>query len=141
MAVSTRRVEAAVEVADQGVRPREYSCGLDAALAIIGGKWKFLILWSLAGQTRRFGALRREVVGISERMLIAGLKEMELDGIIVRNDFGENPPRVEYSLTPFGAELMEALRPLCEFGTRHLDQIANLPTQLHRPSRPSYPQR
>jgi DNA-binding HxlR family transcriptional regulator len=73
--------------------------------------------------------LKRAVVGISEKMLIQELKEMELDGIVKRKDFHEVPPRVEYSLTPFGAELREVLRPLCEWGTKHMRRIGNLPTQ------------
>jgi DNA-binding HxlR family transcriptional regulator len=106
-----------------------YSCGLEAALAVIGGKWKSLILWNLAGAPRRFGELRRLVVGISEKMLIQELKEMELDGIVSRKDYQEIPPRVEYSLTKFGLELADSLRPLCEWGTKHMKRISGLPTQ------------
>jgi DNA-binding HxlR family transcriptional regulator len=114
------------------VKKKTYSCGLEASLAIIGGKWKFLILWGLFQNARRFGELKRVVVGISEKMLIQELKEMELDGIVKRKDFHEVPPRVEYSLTPFGAELREVLRPLCDWGTRHMKRIGNLPTQKDR---------
>lgn len=112
-------------------RKKTYSCGLEAALAVIGGKWKFLILWTLAGGgTQRFGALRRAVAGISEKMLIQELKELELDGIVARKDFREVPPRVEYSLTGFGIELAEATKPLCAWGTRHINRIGGLPTQV-----------
>ena len=111
-------------------RKKIYSCGLEAALAVIGGKWKFLILWRLtASAPQRFGALRRSVTGISEKMLIQELKELELDGIVARRDFGQVPPRVEYSLTAFGIELAEATRPLCEWGSRHIRRIGGLPTQ------------
>src|SRR5580658_5047205 len=75
-----------------------YSCGLDAALAVVGGKWKSLILWNLAHQPCRFGELRRLVVGVSEKMLIQELKELIADRIITRKDFHEVPPRVEYAL-------------------------------------------
>jgi len=113
-----------------GKRKKIYSCGLEAALAVIGGKWKFLILWSLAlGGPIRFGDLRRSVAGISEKMLIQELKELELDGIVARRDYREMPPRVDYSLTPFGRDLAEATRPLCEWGTRHIKRIGSLPTQ------------
>ncbi len=112
-------------------RKKTYSCGLEAALAVIGGKWKFLILWRLAnGGTKRFGELRRAIDGISEKMLIQELKELELDGIVSRKDFREVPPHVEYSLTPFGGELAVATRPLCEWGTRHIRRIGALPTQV-----------
>src|SRR6266542_1450786 len=91
---------------------KTYSCGLEASLAVIGGKWKFLILWHLANKPTRFGELRRLVTGISEKMLIQELKEMIADQIVSRKDFQEIPPRVEYSLTSFGKTLAEALVPI-----------------------------
>lgn len=111
------------------MKPRRYSCGLEATLAVIGGKWKPLILFRLSGGPCRFGEVRRLVVGISEKMLIQNLKEMELDGIVSRMDFHEVPPRVEYTLTEFGMELAKVLRPLCDWGSKHLNLIAGLPTQ------------
>ena len=63
------------------------------------------------------------MTGISEKMLIQQLREMEADGIVARKDFREIPPRVEYSLTPFGVSLMEALKPLCGWGLVHLKEI------------------
>jgi DNA-binding HxlR family transcriptional regulator len=105
------------------MKPRTYGCGLEAALAVVGGKWKVLILWRLAPGPRRFGELRRLVAGISEKMLIQQLREMEADGVVAREDFREIPPRVEYSLTPFGVSLTEALRPLCAWGDKHMKRI------------------
>ena len=105
------------------MRQRTYFCGLDAALDVMGGKWKGLILWALRSEARRFGELRRVVQGISEKMLIQHLKEMEADGIVTRRDFREVPPRVEYALTPFGHTLFGALTPLCEWGTLHMKRI------------------
>ncbi|MEI9987853.1 MAG: helix-turn-helix domain-containing protein [Aliidongia sp.] len=105
------------------MRDREYSCGLDAALDVIGGKWKVLILWPLRMAPRRFGELRRDVPGISEKMLIQQLKEMERDGIVTRHDYKEVPPRVEYALTAFGHSLCEAVTPLCEWGQLHMARI------------------
>jgi DNA-binding HxlR family transcriptional regulator len=100
-----------------------HDCGLEAALAIVGGKWKPIVLWRLAPGPRRFGELRRLVAGISEKMLAQQLREMEGDGIVSRKDFREVPPRVEYALTPLGASLTEALRPLCEWGAEHVTRI------------------
>lgn len=100
-----------------------YSCGLEAALDVVGGKWKVLILWALHDETRRFGDLRRTVQGISEKMLIQNLKEMEADGIVTRHDFREIPPRVEYGLTSFGISLSAALSPLCAWGQLHMARI------------------
>jgi DNA-binding HxlR family transcriptional regulator len=112
---------------------KTYSCGLEAALAVVGGKWKSLILWNLAQQPCRFGELRRLVVGVSEKMLIQELKEFMADRIITRKDFHEVPPRVEYALTEFGHSLVQTLKPLCQWGTRHMKLIAALPTQTVLP--------
>src|SRR5436305_12258788 len=106
------------------MKTHAYGCGLEAALDVVGGKWKPIVLWRLMPGPHRFGELRRLVTGISEKMLIQQLREMQADGIVARKDFKEVPPRVEYSLTPFGVSLGEALRPLCEWGTAHLGRIA-----------------
>ncbi len=112
------------------LKVKAYHCGLEAALDVIGGKWKPLILWHLQTERRRFGELRRLVQGISEKMLIQQLRELESDGIIHRKAYPEIPPRVEYSLTPFGVSLKEALTPLCQWGSKHMERIG----ASHRPS-------
>ena len=105
-----------------------FSCGLDASLSVIGGKWKFLIIWQLASRPRRFGELRRHVTGVTEKMLIQSLKELEKDRVVSRRDFKEIPPKVEYSLTERGVELANVLRPLCEWGQENFsEQIAPAP--------------
>jgi DNA-binding HxlR family transcriptional regulator len=96
-----------------------FTCGLDAALFVLGGKWKPLILFHLARGTRRYGELRRAIGKVSDKVLIQQLKELQADGIIDRVDFGEIPPKVEYSLTALGKTLGKALAPLCEWGTRN----------------------
>ncbi|MFJ7248122.1 winged helix-turn-helix transcriptional regulator [Kitasatospora sp. NPDC098652] len=94
-----------------------YICGIDAALDVVSGKWKGLILWELATHgMRRFGELRRALPGVSEKMLTQHLREMEQDGLVHREVFAEVPPRVEYSLTEDGRTLNEALRPLGAWG-------------------------
>jgi DNA-binding HxlR family transcriptional regulator len=108
---------------------RVYHCGLEAALDVIGGKWKPLILWHLQTERRRFGELKRLVQGISEKVLIQQLRELEADGIIHRKAYPEIPPRVEYSLTPFGVSLKEAMTPLCRWGSKHMERIG----AIHRP--------
>lgn len=91
-------------------------CGLDAALTVIGGKWKSLILFYLQGGTLRFGELRRLVSGISEKVLIQQLRELEAHQVLTRTNHQEVPPRVDYTLTPFGRTLVAALMPLCAWG-------------------------
>jgi DNA-binding HxlR family transcriptional regulator len=103
-----------------------FTCGLDAALAVIGGKLKPLILFHLAHEVRRYGELRRAVGGVSDKVLIQQLKELQADGIIKRLDFKEIPPKVEYSLTVFGETLARALAPLCVCGTEHMVEVAIL---------------
>jgi DNA-binding HxlR family transcriptional regulator len=99
------------------------TCGLDAALFVLGGKWKPLILFHLAHETRRYGELRRAVGKVSDKVLIQQLKELQAHGIVDRVDFGEIPPKVEYSLTAFGRTLGKALAPLCEWGTKYSSKV------------------
>ena len=100
-----------------------FTCGLEAALVVVGGKWKPLILFHLGYGKRRFGELRRLVSGVSEKMLIQQLRELQADGIIERVDFKEIPPKVEYLVTPLGRTLVEALLPLCQWGSAHMAAI------------------
>jgi DNA-binding HxlR family transcriptional regulator len=101
-------------------RPGAYHCGIDAAMDVIGGKWKVLVLWALEEGPRRFGELRRMLDGVTEKVLASHLRELEEDGIVYREDFGEVPPRVEYSLTALGRSLNEALEPLGAWGRAHV---------------------
>lgn len=86
-----------------------FSCGLDAAVAVVGGKWKSLILWALREEPRRFGELRRNVLGVSEKMLTQQLRELESDGVVHREVYREVPQRAEYSLAALGQSLNTAL--------------------------------
>lgn len=101
-------------------RPGAFVCGIDAAMDVIGGKWKVLILWALNERTHRFGELRRAVPGVTEKVLSSHLKELEDDGIVHREVYAEVPPRVEYSLTPLGLSLNAALEPLARWGRDHI---------------------
>lgn len=104
----------------------QFSCGMEAALAVLGGKWKLLVLYHLAHGVHRYGELKRAVGTVSDKVLIAQLKELQLDGVIERSDFKEVPPRVEYSLTPFGTSLAKALQPLCAWGEQHMNQLERI---------------
>ena len=103
-----------------------YVCGIDAAMDVVSGKWKSLILWELHHhQTRRFGELRRGLPGVSEKMLGQQLREMEEDGLVSRAVFAEVPPRVEYALTEQGVSLNAALGPLGAWGKARLGRLAS----------------
>ncbi|MFJ3622872.1 winged helix-turn-helix transcriptional regulator [Streptomyces iakyrus] len=93
----------------------------------MGGKWKGLILFSLGEGPLRFGELRRAVAGISERVLILQLREMENSGLVHREVHRQVPPKVEYSLTEFGRSLNAAMAPLGEWGEDNLKRIEAIP--------------
>ena len=98
-----------------------YICGIDAAMDVVSGKWKGLILWELDEHgVRRFAELRRGLPGVSEKMLTQHLREMEQDGLVVRTVYAEVPPRVEYSLTDDGRALNAALAPLGQWGSSRI---------------------
>jgi len=103
-----------------------FSCGLDATLRVIAGKWKPLIIYFLIQGPNRYGELKRAVRGVSDKMLIQQLKELEADGIVTRNDYREVPPRVDYTLTPLGHSLAEALTPLCNWGSENMALVAQI---------------
>ena len=100
-----------------------FMCGLDATLRLISGKWKPLILFFLHDSCLRYGELKRCVKGVSHKVLIQQLKDLERDGVVLRTDYQEVPPRVDYRLTPFGESLARALAPLCEWGTENMEAI------------------
>ncbi|TXS52893.1 winged helix-turn-helix transcriptional regulator [Streptomyces sp. t39] len=101
-----------------------YFCGIDAAMDVVSGKWKSLILWELHQYgARRFAELRRGLPGVSEKMLTQHLREMEEDGLVHREVFGEVPPRVEYSLTEHGVTLNTALESLAQWGSARIERI------------------
>jgi DNA-binding HxlR family transcriptional regulator len=75
-------------------------------------KWGMLVMLALGERTYRYAELRRRIGGVSERMLALTLRTLEEDGFVSRRDFGEVPPRVEYSLTPMGRQLAEHLEAL-----------------------------
>lgn len=103
-----------------------FSCGLDATLRLISGKWKPLILYFLLQGPNRYGALKRAVRGVSDKVLIQQLKELEADDVVKRTDYREVPPRVDYALTPLGRSLAEALVPLCTWGSENMAEVSRI---------------
>lgn len=96
-----------------------YSCGLGPAFDVIGGKWKAAILWELRRGSRRYGTLKRSLDGISEKMLIQQLRQLEADLLITRTVHEQVPARVDYRLTEWGETLNEALGPVADWGERY----------------------
>jgi len=99
----------------------KYGCPIDFTLSLIAGKWKVLIVWELGVATKRFTELERVLPGISRKVLIQQLKELELYHIIERKVYPEVPPKVEYSLTVHGKELFPVFDSLYAWGDKHRD--------------------
>ena len=99
---------------------KTYHCTVEAALDVIGGKWKPLILWALGDNVMRFGELQKGLPGVNAKMLTKQLRELEEDGVITRTVYPEVPPRVEYSITDFGRTLIPILQALCKWGAEYL---------------------
>ncbi|MDS0525500.1 helix-turn-helix transcriptional regulator [Clostridium sp. SHJSY1] len=91
-------------------------------LSIIGGKWKMRILYQLAhSHLLRFNELKRNIPGITHKMLSAQLKELESDGIVIRKEYPQVPPKVEYFLSERGKSLMPVLDSMCCWGIKQKD--------------------
>ena len=91
-------------------------CPVATAVSLIGGKWKLLIIRNLRERPWRFNELRRDLEGISQKVLTDSLRQMEDDGLVFRHDYGENSPRVEYGLTELGRQMMPVIDSLADFG-------------------------
>ena len=91
-------------------------CSVEAAISLIDGKWKCVILFQLLRGTLRFNELRRRVPGVTQRMLTNQLRELEMDGLIQRRVYAEVPPKVEYSLSSLGRSMEPVLSALKVWG-------------------------
>ena len=97
------------------------NCGIGLTLSVIGGRWKInIISYLLAEKKLRYNELRKRLVGISERMLISKLKELENDGLVNRMVHQQVPPKVEYTLTKLGHSLDPVLRIMDKWGEDNL---------------------
>ncbi|RNC67775.1 MAG: transcriptional regulator [Desulfuromonadales bacterium] len=101
-------------------REKEYKCGIDVTLAVVGGKWKASILWHLAQETMRFSDLQRLFSDTTRKMLTQQLRELEADGLVHREVYAQVPPKVEYSLTEKGKSIFPILEQMCEWGRMYL---------------------
>jgi DNA-binding HxlR family transcriptional regulator len=95
-------------------------CSVRTALGIIGGKWKPVIIYYLMPGTKRFGELRKCLPDATQKMLTQQLRELERDGVVTRKVHQVVPPKVEYSLTPYGRTLRPVMRELCKWGEKHM---------------------
>ncbi|WP_066715707.1 winged helix-turn-helix transcriptional regulator [Clostridium sp. Marseille-P299] len=93
------------------------------AMSLTGGKWKMHILfWLRSREVMRYSELKRALEGVTHKMLSNQLKELEKDGLIIRNEYTQVPPKVEYSLSELGKSLMPILHEICLWGHQHIDE-------------------
>ncbi len=111
-----------VMISEAALTPRgfntERDCAVEATVAVIGGKWKPILLFHLLGKPQRYSELARLVPCASERMLTRSLRELEADGLVSRTVFAEVPTRVEYTLTADGRTLVPILQAMSDWGAR-----------------------
>lgn len=98
----------------------EIQCPVAAMLELIGGKWKPVILYCLRSDTRRFGEIAARIPTISRKVLTDQLKELEQDGLVIRQQFNETPPRVEYSLSELGKSMAPLLSEMEKWGIENI---------------------
>ena len=99
-----------------------YGCSVGATLSVIGGRWKPIIIFKLLqNDFLRFGELKKEIDGVTQRMLTSQLRELEEDKIVHRKVYAEVPPRVEYSLTDYGRTLEPIMVSMRDWGAKHMN--------------------
>lgn len=99
------------------------ACPVETTLTLISDKWKILILRDLMDGTKRFGELRKEITGISQKVLTSNLRQMEERELVSRKVYAEVPPKVEYSLTALGASLQPVLMSMAEWGCQYKESV------------------
>lgn len=95
------------------------ACPVEITLALIGNKWKVLILRDLLPGTKRFGELKKSIGSVSQKVLTAQLRDMEGNGLLSRKVYAEVPPRVEYTLTDLGYSLKPILDAMWNWGEEY----------------------
>lgn len=106
----------------------KFHCPVDAALSLLGGKYKCIILWHLMQRTHRYGELHRLIPQATPKMLTQQLRELEVNGVIHREVYPVVPPRTEYSLTELGRSLAPIIQAMCDWGKANMkDRILEEP--------------
>jgi len=98
-------------------------CASRRVFEAVSGRWGPLVIMALKEDTKRHGELRRELKGISQKMLIQTLRNLEHNGLVAREVYPVVPPKVEYSLTPLGMSLQPLLEAVCQWSERHLAEV------------------
>jgi DNA-binding HxlR family transcriptional regulator len=122
-----------------GTDTEDVCCTVREVLGRVGDKWSALTIARLGTGTQRFGQLRRDIDGISQRMLTVTLRNLERDGLVSRQIFPEVPPRVEYTLTGLGASLHETILGLVQWSEGHTTEIQQARTRYDRAGEAAVP--
>lgn len=96
----------------------EDTCGLTYAMILMKGRWTINVLWRIHNGANRYGLIKKEIEGISEKMLTQRLRDLEEMGLIIRKDFKKVPPHVEYYLSEAGEAFVPVIIALCEWGDK-----------------------
>ena len=100
------------------------SCPVATTLQLIGSKWKILIIRNLMSRPWRFNELKKDLEGVSQKVLTDSLRSMEEDGIVIRTVYPEVPPRVEYSLSELGESMRPIIKAMEIWGTEYKKNIS-----------------
>jgi|SRR5579872_5137695 len=106
------------------------NCPVQATINTLSGKWKVQIVWRLSFGSRRFAELRKDIATVSEKVLTEQMRQLEKDGVILRKVTASNPPRVDYSLTTAGNDLVPMMQEMCDWGAKNF----GITPSLKRPS-------
>jgi DNA-binding HxlR family transcriptional regulator len=108
------------------------NCASRQAVELIGNKWTILVLFALAGGTRRYREMQRMIVGVSQKMLTQTLQNLEQSGLVRREAYPVIPPKVEYSLTPLGQTLLDPILAIKRWSDSYMDEVTAARERLGR---------
>jgi DNA-binding HxlR family transcriptional regulator len=95
-----------------------FYCPVDLTLSVIGGRWKGLVFWNLREGPKRYGEMKKILVGINDKMLTQVLRELEKNGVVSRKVYEVIPPKVEYALTTEGKKLLPVMKLMSNWGEK-----------------------
>lgn len=105
---------------------KQYNLGIEATLEVLGGKWKSLIVCFLMSGPKRTGELQRLIPGVSQKVLIQQLRELERDQIVGRKEYAQMPPKVEYFITEYGISANTIIDVMCSWGRENIKRRQEL---------------
>jgi len=120
------------QIAEHRYNALDEHCASRQAVELIGNKWTMLVVFALAGGTKRYSEMRRMIVNVSQKMLTQTLRELEQSGLVHREVYPVIPPKVEYSLTPLGETLLDPILALKRWSETYMEQVTAIREQLKR---------